>query len=114
MEGGGQGPALLVAVAAERVMAPASDADKAAKARSLQRVKRQRAKLVNFARDIARSGRHADHRGVIRELEAMQDVLDGLPAARARLEDPAFRTQLDRLCHMARAVDFPGSDESNG
>ncbi len=78
-------------------MTPASEANKAAKARY-----RRRASLLNFARDIARSGRHADHTGVIRELEAMEGILEGLSAARARLEDPAFRMQLNRLCAKAR------------
>ena len=87
----------MVALEAERVMPPASEANKAAKARY-----RRRASLLNFARDIARSGRHADYTGVIRELEAMEGVLQGLSAAQARLEDPAFRAQLDRLCVKAR------------
>ena len=81
-------------------MPPASKANKAAKARY-----RRRASLLNFARDIARSGRHEDHAGVIRELEALWDALPDFALVSPRLEDPAFRAQLDRLCAMARASD---------
>ena len=59
----------------------------------------QRHKVVARAQQLARSGRHADHTTIIRELAHM----DGFEAARARLEEGAIRIQLDRLCAMSRA-----------
>ena len=59
---------------------------------------RQRAKLLNHARQLARSGAHPDHTSILRHLES----LEGFSDARSRLEDRAFRTQLDRVCALAR------------
>jgi hypothetical protein len=59
-------------------------------------------RIVREAQRLARSGRHTDCTGIIRELEAVV----GFDTARERLEDRALRAlraQLDRLCAMARA-----------
>ncbi len=59
---------------------------------------RRRGRILEHARDLARSGAHADHTTIIPQLEN----LDDFPEARSRIEERAFRTQLDRLCAMAR------------
>ena len=59
-------------------------------------IRARRGKLLNRARDLARSGRHADHRSIFAELETMDDFAD----AWGRVEE--FRTQLDRICAYAR------------
>ncbi len=82
-------PALLVAVAAERVMAIS------------WRTYSERHKVMARAQELARSGQHADHTTIIPALVHMA----GFEAARVRLEEKAIRFQLDRLCAMARAVD---------
>ena len=63
-----------------------------------QRLCRQRGRLLKQAQRLARSGQHADHATIILQLERMEDF----EAAHARLEERAFRAQLDRLCVMAR------------
>ncbi len=98
------GELLLVAVAAEGVMAPRSASQNASTART-----KRRAKLVELARQLARTGRHADHTTIVRELETSE----GFEEARVRFEDRAFRAQLDKLCAMARAVDSAAARESN-
>ncbi len=64
----------------------------------LQRLYRQRARLLKQAQQLARSGQHADHATIIPQLTHM----DGFEAARVRLGEGAIRAQLDRLCAMAR------------
>ena len=59
---------------------------------------RRRAKILDIARDLARTGWHVDHTTILRELEA----IEGFAAVQTQLEDPAFRAQLDKLCAMAR------------
>ena len=59
----------------------------------------QRSKVLNLARDLARSGQHADHRSIIAEVE----LLEGFAELRDRLGDSALRLQLDRLCALAQA-----------
>ncbi len=66
---------------------------------SSDRVYRRRRQILDQARELARSGQHADHTTIIRELEAIA----GFEVARIRLEDRAIRSQLDRLCAMAQA-----------
>jgi hypothetical protein len=56
----------------------------------------RRGKLLNRARDLARSGRYADHRSIFAELETLGDFAD----AWGRVE--AFRSQLDRICALAQ------------
>ena len=63
----------------------------------------QRGKLLNLARELARSGQHPSHRSIITQLE----TLDGFEEARGRLQETAFRLQLDRLCALARADAVP-------
>ena len=59
---------------------------------------RQRVKVLNHARALARSGVHADHTSIIAHLE----TTDGFAEARSRIEERAFRSQLDRICALAR------------
>jgi hypothetical protein len=75
-------------------MTAKGDAEGASAARA-----RQRAKIMEIARDLARSGWHADHTTILQELEAME----GFSSAQIRIDTPAFRAQLDKLCAMARA-----------
>ena len=63
----------------------------------------QRGKLLNLARELARSGQHSNYRSIIAQLES----LDGFEEARGRLQETAFRLQLDRLCALARADAVP-------
>jgi hypothetical protein len=75
----------LVALATERVM-PGNAAYK------------KRAKVLNHARGLARSGEHADHQGIILQLVALEDF----EAVRGVFADRAICLQLDRLCARAR------------
>ena len=59
---------------------------------------RQRGKLLEHARKLARTGVHKDHQSILPHLEA----LEGFADTRIRLEDRAFRGQLDRLCALAQ------------
>ena len=59
-----------------------------------------RAKLMNYARTLARSGEHADHKSIIAHLA----TLEGFEAVRGRFEDRAFHAQLDKLCALARGA----------
>ena len=58
----------------------------------------QRRKVLNHARDLARSGEHADHQTIIPHVAA----LEGFEAVRGLFEDRAICAQLDRLCAIAR------------
>jgi hypothetical protein len=68
----------------------------------------QRKRLLDVARDLARSGQHPDHTSVIAELEAME----GFAEARGWFEGSAMRLQLNRLCAVAQMrparIDIPG------
>ncbi len=59
-------------------------------------IRTRRGKLLNRARDLARSGRYADHRSIFAELETIDDFAD----AWGRVEE--FRAQLDRICALAQ------------
>ncbi len=59
---------------------------------------RRRAKVMDHARALARSGEHADHKSIIALLTAQEDDA----TIRNGLEAYAFRAQLDRLCALAR------------
>ena len=63
------------------------------------RTRAQRTKVLELARDLARSGCHPDHTSILAQLEPMEGFAD----ARVRLEESAIRLQLDRLCALARA-----------
>jgi hypothetical protein len=65
---------------------------------SNQVIYRQRGKLLENARKLARTGAYADHKSILPCLESQE----GFAAARSRLEDRAFRGQLDRLCALAQ------------
>jgi len=72
-------------MAAERVM-PSNAAYK------------KRAKVLNHARALARSGEHADHQTIILHLAALEDF----EAVRSMFADRALCAQLDLLCARAR------------
>ena len=57
-----------------------------------------RGRVLQHARELARTGRHAGHETILRELEAA----DGFEVARQWFEDRGLRAQLDRLCMLAR------------
>ena len=59
---------------------------------------RQRKKVLTYARNLARSGEHADHQTIIPHLAA----LEGFAAVRSVFEDRALCAQLDLLCARAR------------
>jgi len=59
---------------------------------------RQRGQVLNYARDLARSGEHADHQTIILHLAALEDF----EVVRGAFADRAICMQLDRLCAMAR------------
>ena len=69
-----------------------------AKDPAIDRLYRRRARLMTHARDLARSGVHADHTTIMPLLEGMEEFA----AIRDRFEWRAIRAQLDRLCAMAR------------
>ena len=67
----------------------------------------ERTRVLNLARDLARSGRYLDHRSIFAQLETMQGFAD----ARNRLQ--TLRSQLDSLCALAQPgrrarIDIPG------
>jgi hypothetical protein len=68
----------------------------------------KRKRLLDVARDLARSGQHPDHKSVIEQLEATEDFAE----VSGWLESPAMRLQLNRLCAVAQArpsrIDIPG------
>ena len=55
---------------------------------------KQRARLLNRARELARTGRHPDHKSILAQLEAVE----GFVGAAKEIEP--IRLQLDRLCAM--------------
>ncbi len=61
-------------------------------------VHQQRRKLLDRARELARSGRHANYKIIIRELEHVQ----GFDLVRTRFQEYAFLSQLDRMCRVAQ------------
>src|SRR5215203_5049085 len=63
-------------------------------------IHRQRGRMLNYARILARSGGHSDHESIIPLLTAREDGA----TVRRWLEDRAFRTQLDKLCDLARGL----------
>jgi hypothetical protein len=58
----------------------------------------QRSKLLNQARELARTGAHADHKSILPCLESQE----GFAETRGKLEERSFKVQLDRLCALAR------------
>jgi hypothetical protein len=68
----------------------------------------KRKRLLDVARDLARSGQHSDHKSVIEQLEATE----GFAEVRGWLEGSAMRLQLDRLCALGQTglarIDIPG------
>jgi hypothetical protein len=86
----------VVAVEAQRMMAKKTTQKFYARQ---ERYARQ-AKLMNYARTLARSGEHADHKSIIAHLA----TLEGFEAVRGRFEDRAFHAQLNKLCALARGA----------
>ena len=70
-------------------------------------VAKERRRVLDRARELARSGRHADHKSIIAELEQME----GFARAQARFQEFAFLAQLDRMCKMARGL--PASSQED-
>ncbi len=75
-----------------------ADQDKRARNRIRYAQQQHRGAILKHARELARSGEYAGSQSIIAKLKATE----GFEIARARLEDPEFRAQLDRLCDMAR------------
>ena len=63
----------------------------------------QRRKVLNHARDLARSGEHADHQTIIPQLVVLVDF----EAVRSVFEDRVLCAQLDLLCARARNREEP-------
>src|SRR3954452_21285986 len=63
----------------------------------------QRRKVLNHARDLARSGEHADYQTILPQLAALEDF----EAVRWVFEDRALCAQLDKLCARARNREGP-------
>ncbi len=72
-------------------------------------IHKQRRMLLDRARELARSGRHADHKSIVAELKRVE----GFAIAQARFQEYAFLAQLDRMCRLARDSDTP-SREADG
>ena len=64
---------------------------------------RQRGQVLNHARDLARSGEHADHQTIIPLMIAREDFA----VVRRWFEDRAICAQLDKLCTRARNREGP-------
>ena len=63
----------------------------------------QRRKVLNHARDLARSGEHADHQALLSHLAVSEDF----EAVRSVFEDRDLCAQLDKLCARARNREGP-------
>ena len=63
----------------------------------------QRRKVLNHARDLARSGEHADHQTIVSHVAALEDF----EAVRSVFEDRVICAQLDKLCARARNREEP-------
>ena len=61
-------------------------------------VSKVRWKMMNQARTLARSGQYADHAPILAQIGAEP----GFEKVLRWLDERAFRTQLDRLCHLAQ------------
>ncbi len=61
-------------------------------------VAKERRRVLDYARELARSGQHADHKSIVAAIEQME----GFARARTRFQECAFLAQLDRMCRMAR------------
>lgn len=61
-------------------------------------IAKHRRRVLDQARKLARSGRHADHKSIIRAMESAE----GFALAQVRFQERAFLAQLDRMCRMAR------------
>ena len=61
-------------------------------------VSKVRWKMMNQARQLARSGQYADHAPILAQIETEP----GFEKVLRWLDERAFRTQLDRLCHLAQ------------
>ena len=88
-------PVLVGSVAQERVMSQPTHLPLA-----------RRKRVLDAARDLARSGQYPDHKSILMHLELME----GFAEAGDRLRD--IRGQLDRLCALAQSgrsrIEIPG------
>jgi hypothetical protein len=66
--------------------------------RPFDKSQRDRARLLNRARELARTGRYSDHKSILTQLE----TVEGFPEAAKELQP--IQLQLDRLCAMKRAA----------
>ena len=78
-----------------------ADRDKRARERIRWAEDQQRRTILERARELARSGQYPGSESIIAELQ----VMEGFELARARLEGPEVREQLDRLCGVARNIE---------
>jgi hypothetical protein len=62
-------------------------------------VSKVRWKMMNQARQLARSGQYADHAPILAQIETEA----GFEKVRRWIDERAFRAQLNRLCEMAQS-----------
>jgi hypothetical protein len=60
---------------------------------------RMRWKMMNQARELARSGQYTDHEPILAQIEAEA----GFDKVRRWMDERAFRAQLNRLCEIAQS-----------
>ncbi len=60
---------------------------------------RMRWKMMNQARELARSGQYTDHEPILAQSEAEA----GFDKVRRWMDERAFRAQLNRLCEIAQS-----------
>jgi hypothetical protein len=56
-------------------------------------------KMMNQARELARSGQYADHEPILAQIQAEADF----EKVRRWIDERAFRAQLNRLCELAQS-----------
>ena len=62
-------------------------------------VSKVRWKMMNQARQLARSGQYADHAPILTQIEAEP----GFEKVRRWIDERAFRAQVNRLCEIAQS-----------
>ena len=77
-----------------------ADPEKRARERIRWAEEQQRRTILERARELARSGQYSGSESIVAELQGE----GGFELARARLEEPEVREQLDRLCDVARNI----------
>ena len=74
---------------------------------SSDQVAKERRRVLDRARELARSGQHADHKSIVAAMEQME----GFSLARTRFQEYPFLAQLDRMCRMAREAQEPSQED---